>query len=361
MATIMSLNAQWANRPADERFTSLHEMHAKLVADRAISAARVVSSRKLTAIGKSANELTVAGPTGVEYAPSHWAFGQLATLAGAPAGYLRSLPAPLAADCVNVGLHVNREVEDVGVLLRNNPNARSLLAATGPAYGRIWNVDIVRHLMNQFGDGATGRWRVPGEFGRRITVNKDNTTLYAGDRDMFVFLCDEDNRLPVATRRGGEPDTLARGFMISNSEVGSATLSIRMFAFDYVCANRIIWGATELGEVSIRHTAKAPDRWLEEALPVIQAYTNSATGGMVDRIKIAQETKVEALDKFLASRQFGPRVAQRIITAHDQDEHRPMETVWDVVTGVTAYARSIPYQAERVAVETEAGKILEMI
>jgi hypothetical protein len=34
---------------------------------------------------------------------------------------------------------------------------------------------------------------VPGEFGNRVTVTKDNTTLFASDRDMFVFLADEEN------------------------------------------------------------------------------------------------------------------------------------------------------------------------
>ena len=30
-------------------------------------------------------------------APTHWSFGQLCTLIGAPAAYLRQLPAPLSA------------------------------------------------------------------------------------------------------------------------------------------------------------------------------------------------------------------------------------------------------------------------
>jgi len=53
-------------------------------------------------------------------------------------------------------------------------------------------------------DSITGRKaaRVPGEFGRRVTVTKENTTLYASDRDMFVFLADEENRMSRAARRG---------------------------------------------------------------------------------------------------------------------------------------------------------------
>ena len=43
------------------------------------------------------------------------------------------------------------------------------------------------------------------------------------------------------------------------------------------------------------------------------------------------------------------------------DEGRPIETLWDVVTGATAYARSIPYTADRVEFEAEAGKVLDLV
>jgi hypothetical protein len=46
-----------------------------------------------------------------------------------------------------------------------------------------------RALVKAFGDGVSGDgFRVPGEFGREVKVTKANTTLFAGDRDMFVFL-----------------------------------------------------------------------------------------------------------------------------------------------------------------------------
>src|ERR1700751_6123924 len=35
---------------------------------------------------------------------THWSFGQLATIAGAPPNYLRSLPASIASNAINYGL-----------------------------------------------------------------------------------------------------------------------------------------------------------------------------------------------------------------------------------------------------------------
>ena len=49
MSTLMQASHQWATRPAEERFTSLLEMRAKLEVERLISAAKVVSSKKLRA------------------------------------------------------------------------------------------------------------------------------------------------------------------------------------------------------------------------------------------------------------------------------------------------------------------------
>jgi hypothetical protein len=347
MSTLIEASRQWSSRPAEERFVSLPEMHAALVAQRAISRAAVVSSRRLRAV-----------PTH-GYAPTHWAFGQAANLVGAPGAYLRDLPAPLAADCLNFGFQVERDAQDVGVLLTKNGTAE-LRAMTGPRYGRIWNSDVVAALMHRFGDGATGEWRVPGLYGKLVEVDRQNTTLFASDRDLFVFLADEQNRIELPNRRDGVTGALARGFFITNSEVGAGALRVKTFLFDYVCANRIVWGAQELDEISIRHTASAPDRFLDEVAPALMAYAQSSAASVSTVLRAAQSSKIDKVDAFLASR-FGPRTAARIQHAHVLDEGRPIETVWDAVTGATAYARSIQWTAERVDFETKAGDMLQLV
>lgn len=360
MSTITEASRQWATRPAEERFINLPEMHASLVAQRAISRAAVVSSRRLRAVPTDDNRgLLIEGPNGHGYAPTHWAFGQAANLVGAPGAYLRDLPAPLAADCLNYGFQVERDAQDVGVLLTKD-GAAELRAMTGPRYGRIWNSDVVAALMDRFGDGATGAWRVPGVFGKLVEVDRSNTTLFASDRDLFVFLADEQNRIELPDRRDGATGTLARGFFVSNSETGAGALRVKTFLFDYVCANRIVWGAHELDEISIRHTASAPDRFLEEVAPALLAYSRSSASDVGHVLRTAQSSKIDKVDAFLANR-FGPRVADRIKHAHVLDEGRPIETVWDAVTGATAYARSIPWTAERVEFETKAGDLLELV
>lgn len=70
--------------------------------------------------------------------------------------------------------------------------------------------------------------------------------------------------------------------------------------------------------------------------------------------KIGDEERVNA---FLATR-FTKSQAKAINLAHEAEEGRPIETLWDAATGATAYAKSIDWQDERVDIERKAGLIL---
>lgn len=361
MAELLQASHQWATRPNDERFLSLLDMADHFEARRRRSRGIVASTRQIEMQPTDDNRgLQVVGRAGVGYHPTHWAFGQLATLAESPAGYLRTLPSPIVADCLNYKLRHVRDAMDTGLLLYSN-GGNELLAATGPNYGRIWNEDVVRALIDRFGDGVTGDWRVPGEFGRRVKVTKENTTLYASDRDMFVFLADEDHRITIPNRRNGEPGTLARGFFVWNSEVGKTTAGIGTFLFDYACCNRIVWGAEGWQEIKIRHTASAPDRWVEEVVPVLAAYSRSSGREIQHAVDAAQGAKLDAdkVDEFLAGR-FGKRMVTPLKDLHVIEEGRPIETLWDVTTAVTAYARDIKHTDERVGLERQAGEVMSL-
>ena len=366
--TLHDASRQWASRPADERFTNLHDLLAHTQNVRRVSTARVVSSRDITCIpGDDNRGLTIrSNRTGTIATPTHWSFGQLCQRANAPAGYMRELPAPLAADCVNYGLQFGDDAAEVGLLLRRDGAADiSAQAVTGPRYGRIWNSDVTQAVLDRFGDG-TGRdtdWSVPGEFGQAVEITRANTTLYAGDRDMFIFLADEKNRVEIPNRRDGKGGTLARGFFISNSEVGAATLTLKAFLFDYACCNRIVWGAQNVSQIAIRHTANAPDRYLEGLLPALEDYSHGSNASVADMVKRAQALRCDRngqdVNAFLAQR-FGKRMAPKLQAIHMAEEGRPVETIWDASTAATAFARSIQWQDERVALETLAGEVLAL-
>jgi hypothetical protein len=375
MSTLTQASRQWASRPADERFTSLDTLLAHTQHRREIATARTVANRTLelapirqasdgsiallgqddvgdaNGLGMVAKDLYGAEPM----LPTHWAFGQIAGLVGAPAGYLRKLHPALVSDCVNYGL-LKRGVEEVGMLAHND-GALELAAATGPNYGRIWNADVVAALKARFGDGVTGDFTVPGEFGKAVDVTKANTTLFAGDRDMFVFLADEKNRISNPAR-GGAP--MARGFFVWNSEVGASTFGVAAFLFDYVCCNRMVWGAAEYSEVRIRHTSGAPHRFIEEIAPALEVMAKSSTASITSALDAAAKTRIGDTDKVedFLRRRFSRGQVAGMKLAHMAEEDRPIETLWDAATAATAYAKGIGNQDDRVAIERVAGEIV---
>jgi hypothetical protein len=176
---------------------------------------------------------------------------------------------------------------------------------------------------------------------------------------MFVFLADEKNRIDMPNRRDGKSGSLARGFFVWNSEVGSTSIGAAFFLFDYVCCNRIVWGAEEFKEFRMNHTAGAPARWIENIMPVLHEYSESKTAGVTQAIAAAQTKKIDDVDEFLKKR-FSRKMTENIKAAHLSDENRPIETLWDATTAITAYARGVSYQNERIVLEREAGKVLDL-
>jgi hypothetical protein len=80
------------------------------------------------------------------------------------------------------------------------------------------------------------------------------------------------------------------------------------------------------------------------------------------RVVAAQAARVDDMDKFLASRKFTRPQIAGIKAAFETDEGYKLcdaATIWNAVTGITAYARGKVYQDERVAIEREAGRILQ--
>ena len=150
--------------------------------------------------------------------PTHWSFGQLAGLAAAPAAYLRQLPAALAGINLQYGLTTHR-AEQVKSL-ETEAGRLELRAMTGPEYGRIYDHELVSAVMSIAGNGTGDtRWKIPGVLdwstGRHnpvVDVTKDTTTLYASDRDVFLFLVDDTHPIEAGRLADGSPDLYFRGF-----------------------------------------------------------------------------------------------------------------------------------------------------
>lgn len=300
------VSSEWFSRPADERYLSLNEL-ADSVRNRADrSRTRVVESALIhvEANRSDPERLSLILPgSDTSTAPTHWSFGQLASQIGAPAAYLRQLPAALAGINLQYGLTSSR-AEQIKTLETDDGRVE-LRAVTGPDYGRIYDYELVEAVQRIAGNGTGDtRWKVPGVldwstgiYNPRVDITKDTTTLYASDRDVFLFLVDDLNPIEAGRLPDGSPDLYFRGFYCWNSEVSAKTLGMASFYLRAVCQNRNLWGVEDFEEITIRHSKYAASRFAHEAAPALLNFANSSPMPFINGIKAARKRVVAKSDE----------------------------------------------------------------
>lgn len=366
------VSSEWFSRPDDERYLSLSQLYDTVSAraDRARVRTIETADIRVEATRDNAGRLSLIVPGGREpMAPTHWSYGQLCSLVGAPASYMRQLPAPLAALNLQHGL-LNHNAEIVKTMDMDD-GRMELRAVTGPEYGRIWDKDLVAAIMNIAGNGTGDTiWKVPGQLDWSnmthnpfVDITRDTTTLYASDRDVFVFLVDDTHPIEAGRLPNGDPDLYFRGFYAWNSEVGSKTLGIASFYLRAVCANRNIWGSENFEEITIRHSKFAAQRFAHEAEPALISFANSSPAPFIAGIRAARERVVARTDEdrqtFLRRRGFSKGETGKIIETVLSEEGRPPESIFDFVQGITALARGKAHQDTRLELEGKAKTLLE--
>ncbi|WP_213775356.1 DUF932 domain-containing protein [Bradyrhizobium sp. dw_78] len=366
------VSSEWFSRPDDERYLNLTDLYDSVRRRADCAQARTVESRavKVEASRDNAERLALIVPGRDEpVAPTHWSFGQLCSLVGAPSSYMRQLPAPLAGINLQHGLLSHRA--ELVKTLEADDGRIELRAVTGPDYGRIWDHELVAAVMKIAGNGTGDtRWKVPGVLDWAtmmhnpfVDITKDTTTLYASDRDVFLFLVDDTHPIEAGRLPDGSPDLYFRGFYCWNSEVGSKTLGIASFYLRAVCMNRNLWGVENFEEITIRHSKFAAQRFAHEAAPALTSFANSSPAPFVAGIKAARERIVARTDDdretFLRKRGFSKVETGKIIETVLNEEGRPPESLFDFVQGLTAHARTKTHQDARLELEGRAKKLLE--
>src|SRR5438128_6919209 len=175
--------------------------------------------------------MKMVGKSGATAELTHFAFGQLAARAEAPASYLRTLPATLACQNLNHGLKSKADPNAEAKLLLHENGGYFIRAVTSGKYTRIWNSEVAERLLGLESDG----WRVPparplhtftsdllkpaayryatkADAALSLTVREGDpigpSGLYASNEDMFAFMIH-----PERVIRDGSPGGLMRGFM----------------------------------------------------------------------------------------------------------------------------------------------------
>lgn len=351
--TLGSATAQYANRPADERFKDWGTFSQFLRSRRQASKVYTGSVQRLSVASAGGLALDVGGKAQLDM--THFSFGQVAALASAPATYLRTLPPALIADNLNHGLRHGPEKFDGGdcKLLTNGD---SLRAITSTGYGRVWDADIDDGL-------ATLNDRLGGILKPAPTWD-GNVSLFAGDRDAFWCLVDGGSVIEEPGGFGHRPSALHRGVMARNSETGHAALEFLLFWFRVICGNLIIHDGSVFASVRIVHRRFAAEALAKaEIAGMVRNYLDSSTNRDLEIISRAQqyllpEPKEEQVT-WLRERKFSAGEAANTIEMA-RTEEGDSRTLWQVVQGATALARSMPYTEDGTDLSRRATKLLTL-
>jgi hypothetical protein len=357
--TASTAHWEWASRPPDERFASVHALFEAARARRQRIDERTVDTSEVRTEAIDDDLALRETPSRIA-ALTHWSFGQLATIASAPPNYLRSLPAEIASDAINDGLkRVTREQHQLFV---EDTAPWTVHAITSPRYTRVHHDELASRVLDLM--ALHPAWHLPlgykdGEFG----AEKVPSGAYLGDRDMFLFLVDGNRDLDDPTDRSHAG--LFRGFILRNSDVGAAALTLDLFLFRLVCGNHIIWGFQHVAGFRRRHVGTSIQaEWTASLDDVRKALDADTTA---ERTTILRSTTQElgptrdaVLDAVVQRHDLSQKHAAEAYTLAEQYETNP-RSVWGYVQGLTRLSQRTPWQDGRFTLDRAASRLLTTV
>jgi hypothetical protein len=385
LSNIHTACTQWSNRPTEERYRTLEDMQAMLDVRRERSSVTEPVQLASCTVQDCASELAVVNGYGSGLL-NHFTLQQLASGIGAPAPYLRSLPTSLAAQCLTSGLSRYTEKDRCFLTSQTIDNHTQLRAITSEKYSRYWDSEVLRDLTTALsGQG----WRVPparpypgcpsshvwratsddvlpngsGVLSIREGDLIGPAGLYASDRDMFIFLVNQQRA--IKTPYCDTP--LFRAIFVQNSEVGASAYKVSLVLYDSVCGNHILWSAIELAEIRVVHRGRYDDtaRISGQASlnGALQAIEDSSSYGEERTISIAHNTpiKVERIAQVAGLPLGTAKAAVGKAEDYLMDNGGRPHTVWGAVQGLTRLSQESRYTADRHHIDKGAGRLLSSV
>jgi len=287
---------------------------------------------------------------------THWSFGQLSRTVGAPAAYLRELPAPLAAQCLNHGIS-RASVGVQATLLVQAPNGKpepTIRACTSDSYGRVWDAELYGAVL-QIIDGAAG-WTCE----QATRSDRDSSVTLT---NKAATLQDPSVRAIVNDPRADVGGIMYRSLTIGNSETGGSSVWWESGLFRARCKNLMLWTPTMERSGRRRHVgARVLRDAFREIATIARTYIHqSATRdeqiirALIDRELAA--TKDAVIDELRAIGCTRAQVEQAY-TRCEQTEACSPRSFWGAAQGLTRISQDSPYQDGRFELDQLAAKVL---
>lgn len=368
-SNLYGASAQWATRPPDERFWTVFEA---LESEGYRRSAETEMDWGNASVAQNDRSLGILRYPEYQFLPfNSWSFGQLCSRLGAPAAFFRDR----LSGRPDVVVNALTALRPSGSFVAYSVDG-AVRALTSERYSRIYNYDILSQISYYAkGWGAPPARPVPGETRTRIATANDvrfrgtdvglsikegdligPAGIYLSDEDMYLFLV---NPEPIGAPDG---ETLYRGVIVSNSEVGKASFRIESFFFRGVCGNHIIWDVRERQSLRVRHVGRANKRMYSDirssfnespvidVTPVAKAMYHTV-GTKIDDI-MNEVSKVSDLSKAIVT-----KALDAAVPALDG----PKGSLWGIINGLTRVSQEEVNADRRHALDREAGKLFALV
>jgi len=185
--------------------------------------------------------------------------------------------------------------------------------------------------------------------------------LYASFEDMFAFMVHPDKVI-----RDGSKEGLQRGFLVWNSEVGKLKFNWMGFYQRGVCGNHIIWGASEVKEISLRHVGNVDERAFAQLEMALKEYSEEGATEIEGKIKSAQQfvikgkSKEDVVDAIFAQKIMTRKDAEDAYDAVVPEEDGDPYTAYGYAQGITRMSQREQNADKRTELDRAAGEVIEL-
>lgn len=344
-------------RPKDANHVTLRDMVAQADAEMRASKEAKYPLGDLRAVADG-DSVKIASARGVARF-THWSFGQLARMAGmgSAVSLLREMPAQLAADNLNWGMH--REPATPAVLLVRAPNGTPepvVRSVTSKTYGRLFDAplwDAVDKLVQDNG------WTL--DFANRS--DRDSVVTISNKR---AIVRDPSVRAIIDDPNRAAGDIMYRSLTIGNSETGAGSVWFDGGLFRARCKNLAIWSAVIESRYRRRHVGSHVLRDVVAQLAKFATqYLNQSPERDEAIIRQLVEKEVATTRDGLVAvlREFGATIEQANAAFAACEMHEPATlsplSYWGIAQGLTRNSQLTNYTDERIALDRIAAQVLQ--
>jgi hypothetical protein len=338
-------NRELFRRPADQCFKSMSDLYSYCQQMDQRSTERWFLPGQMEAVPSQGTlGIEVAGDA--TYGLNSWSFGQLCSFAGVSKDTVNRLTPDTASMVFHETLpRGNKPVQ----VYEHCGNVRAIHPAS---YTRLTNTELLSTVKEFATDFIP-----PQRAGRGEPTDEGGTGLYCGEQDLFVFLIDPTGWIEI------DDEAFCPGMFVWNSEVGRRSVGIQTFWFQAVCANHIVWDATEVVEFSRKHTANVRDALsdIREIMHRLVLKRDSRRDKFADVIRKAMKAHLGSEDE----------EAIKLLTRHDIPKSLAKEaldiarsngrfTIFSVVDALTRLSGNLSYIGDRTDLDVKASRLLAL-